>query len=46
MASQQSDGPISANPNTFDPMAGTEGVDHVDILLVGAGFASYTLLHR
>ena len=41
-----SDGPISANPKAFDPMAGTEGVDQVDVLLVGAGFASYTLLHR
>ena len=41
-----SDGPISANPKAFDPMAGTEGVDQVDVLLVGAGFASYTLLHK
>jgi hypothetical protein len=40
------DGPISANPAKFDPMAGTEGVDQVDVLLVGAGFASYTLLNR
>ena len=46
IATKIGDRPISPSPKASDSMADTEGVDQVDILLVGAGFASYTLLHR